>query len=111
MSSGCAAFVFGRAALECGTLTIEPARSSCSSVLFSLLRGSGSGTSSGMGRVGLGTLLGPEASVVAISLVGVGPSFSADQCRLLLGAAGLRYRPCVENFTVDASIFVVTTSY
>jgi hypothetical protein len=25
--------------------------------------------------------------------------------------AGLRYRPCVENFTVDASIFVVTTSY
>ena len=60
----------------------------------------------------MGTLLGPEASVAAIPLVGVAVAdFSADQCRLLFGAAGLRYRPCVENFTVDASIFVVKTSY
>jgi hypothetical protein len=61
--------------------------------------------------VGLGTLLGPEVSLVPSMSSGVGGAadFCADSGSTL--AWGSCYRPCVENFTVDASIFVVTTSY
>jgi hypothetical protein len=50
--------------------------------------------------VGLSTLLGPEGSLILWWV-----AFCADHCcrRLLVGWC----RPCVENFTVDASIFVV----
>jgi hypothetical protein len=37
--------------------------------------------------------------------------FIADRRSKAYQAEGPRYRPYVENFTVDASIFVVTTSY
>ena len=54
--------------------------------------------------MGLSTLLGPEGSLT----VG-GRVFCADRRRPLLvwGCSGSGCRPCVENFTVDASIFVV----
>ena len=51
--------------------------------------------------MGLSTLLGPEGS-----LTSVGVAFSADHCCRPRGWWGV-CRPCVENFTVDASIFVV----
>ena len=56
---------------------------------------------------GLGTLLGPEVSVTAQVVVGV----SCGPVLLIVRWVGCLFRPYVENFTVDASIFVVTTSY
>ena len=62
--------------------------------------------------VGLGTLLGPEASVAALHPFGVGGLQPASvRTRSATSRGWSCYRPCVENFTVDASIFVVTTSY
>ena len=57
------------------------------------------------GRLDLGTLLGPEVSVVRDQ------NTSARTGTVAPVAGGLCSRPYVENFTVDASIFVVTTSY
>ena len=52
--------------------------------------------------MGLSTLLGPEGSLT------LWVAFSADRCRRpFWGVVGSGFRPCVENFTVDASIFVV----
>ena len=56
------------------------------------------GTSLGR-RLGSGTLLGPEGSAISL-----------DHLKSPHGDGGW-YRPYFENFTVDASIFVVTTSY
>jgi hypothetical protein len=82
-------------------LTIKSGRFSSSQYNLLLSR---SGTSR-QDRPDLGTLLGPEVSVA-----------STDALEMRTGAVGLvaggpRFRPYVENFTVDASIFVVTTSY
>jgi hypothetical protein len=60
--------------------------------------------------VGLGTLLGPESSVAPLEAFGSwGVQLLSVRTRVLvtLGWLVLCYRPCVENFTVDASIFVV----
>ena len=52
--------------------------------------------------VGLSTLLGPEGSLTCGWV-----AFCADRRRPRLCGFGSGFRPCVENFTVDASIFVV----
>ena len=104
------AFVFTPAALECGTLTIKPMRARVRQYNSCSFESVGVEPRAG-GWIGPGTLLGPEISVAQPLLGGCrGSGFSADQCRPHR-VVGLRYRPCVENFTVDASIFVVTTSY
>ena len=56
-------------------------------------------------RQAASTLLGPEVSVAIGSRLHCGPELKG------LKPGSPRYRPYVENFTVDASIFVVTTSY
>ena len=52
--------------------------------------------------MGLSTLLGPEGSLTLVC----GFSVRTD-AGPRLGVSGSGFRPCVENFTVDASIFVV----
>ena len=54
----------------------------------------------GLGWVGLSTLLGPEGSLTFGGWLSVRTDAGAFGCRV-------GFRPCVENFTVDASIFVV----
>jgi hypothetical protein len=69
---------------------------------------------SGVGvGVGHGTLLGPEGSVASPHVFGCGgcSCLSVRTLVCCLRVVGLGFRPCVENFTVDASIFVVKTSY
>ena len=52
--------------------------------------------------MGLSTLLGPEGSLTSVGGFQCGPMPAP-----LFGVSGSGFRPCVENFTVDASIFVV----
>ncbi len=51
--------------------------------------------------MGLSTLLGPEGSLTLWAGFQCGPMPAG------LRLVGSGFRPCVENFTVDASIFVV----
>ena len=53
--------------------------------------------------LGLSTLLGPEGSLTAVG----GFSVRTDAGGPPGGVCRVGCRPCVENFTVDASIFVV----
>jgi hypothetical protein len=56
----------------------------------------------------LSTLLGPEGSAAQLSPVGGGGCFFCAARLVCPGGCGWSwFRPCVENFTVDASIFVV----
>ena len=64
--------------------------------------GDGSGKS-GWWSGGLSTLLGPEGSVAPLG----GGELSSGPVPVTFGWLGRGYRPYVENFTVDASIFVV----
>ena len=89
---------------ECGTLTIELMVVDLSSV--QPLHVCGGVEPRGVGVMGLGTLLGPEGSLTCVGGFQCGPMPAPVR-----GVSGSGYRPCVENFTVDASIFVVTTSY
>jgi hypothetical protein len=84
---------------ECGTLTIKLPRQTRRQ--YFLLAGV---ETRRVGRRGLSTLLGPEGSVADTQ-----SGLPADRRPVPSAPAG--YRPHLENFTVDASIFVVTTSY
>ncbi|GAA3549069.1 hypothetical protein AFL01nite_30170 [Aeromicrobium flavum] len=61
-----------------------------------------------------GTLLGPEGSALVSSGGFLGPYIPTNLLTLLRARQAWKFvrdRSYFENFTVDASIFVVTTSY